>query len=258
MAGFHELVCPAGVDSMADPFLWEEGGKHFLLFEEIAVGTARGRLASVELLPDGSRSDMTIVLERPYHLSYPCIIRANRELFLMPESSEAGRVDLFRFRRFPDEVELASTLVEGVALADTTPILVDGRWYFFTTTIEPFMETLLLSSERLEGPWTPHPCNPVTMSVRNCRSAGNLFWKGGRLFRPAQDCSVRYGYAITLNEVTKLTPTEFKERPAGYLSPWEKGLMGTHTWNESAEWQVVDRQRLDRIGASRRGPDSAS
>ncbi len=72
-----------------------------------------------------------------------------------------------------------------------------------------------------------------------------MFWMDGRLYRPTQDCSVRYGYAITLNEVTRLTPDEFKERPVNHIRPsWMPGLRGTHTWNESRRLQVIDGLRM--------------
>jgi hypothetical protein len=184
---------------------------------------------------------MKIIMERPYHLSYPCVVPANGELFLLPETAGAKRVDLYRFTRFPWDMELVASPIEGVALVDTTPIFIDDRWYFFTTTPEPFMETFLFTAPRLEGPWTLHPCNPVSTSVRSCRSAGHLFWREGRLYRPTQDCGVRYGYAMTVNEVTKLTPHEFEERAVSSVPPnWRPQLLGTHTWNESAAYQVID------------------
>jgi hypothetical protein len=241
LSGFREVPLPKGVEAMADPFLWEAGGAQYLLFEEMAVGRSRGRLGCVEVLRDGTYSEMKIVLERPYHLSYPCVVPLKDELFLLPETAEANRVDLYRFTRFPWEVELVSSPIEGVALVDTTPVFIDRHWYIFTTTIEPFMETVLFSASRLEGPWSLHPCNPVSTSVRSSRSAGQLFWRNGRLFRPTQDCSVRYGYGILVNEVTKLTPDEFEERPVSYLAPsWSPDLLGTHTWNESSAFQVLD------------------
>jgi hypothetical protein len=107
------------------------------------------------------------------------------------------------------------------------------------------METLLFSAERLEGPWNLHPKNPISTSVSSCRSAGQLFWKEGRLYRPTQDCSVRYGYAIAVYEVTRLTKDEFEERPVGRVTPsWSPGLLGNHTWNESSRFQAVDELRL--------------
>ncbi|MBV8819469.1 MAG: hypothetical protein JO022_14010 [Acidobacteriaceae bacterium] len=251
LSGFHEVPLPKGVEQMADPFLWEADGKQFLLFEEVSRGQSRGRLGCVELAADGSPSEMGIILDRPYHLSYPCVVPENGELFLLPESADSQRVDLYRFVRFPWELELVASPVTGVMLTDTTPVLIDGLWYFFSTTIEPFMETLLFTSPRLEGPWRLHPANPVSTSIKNSRSAGNLFWKNARLFRPTQDCSVCYGYAITINEVTRLTPTEFQERPVTHLLPdWMPALEGTHTWNESSRWQVIDGLRLVRESGS--------
>jgi hypothetical protein len=182
------------------------------------------------------------------------------ELFLLPETAEARRVDLYRFSRFPLEVELASSLVEEMALVDTTPVFLNDRWYFFTTTLQPFMETLLFWADRLDGAWDLHPCSPISRSVRNSRCAGNLFWRNGRLFRPTQDCSVRYGYAIQVNEVTRLTPAEFEEHAVSYISPaWRAGLLGTHTWNESSRLQVLDGARLaGRAGTARAGRPGGS
>ena len=239
--GFREVPLPQGSDQMADPFLWEAEGRTYLMFEEIPAGSYRGRLGCVEVFENGSCSEMRIILQRDYHLSYPCVVPANGELFLLPESYQAGRVDLFRFSRFPWEVELVSSLVQGLALVDTTPILLDGRWYFFTTTLPPFMETLLFWADRLDGTWNLHPASPISSSVRNSRSAGNLFWRDGRLYRPTQDCSARPGHAIQVNEVTRLTATEFEERPVNWIPPaWCPGLLGTHTWNESSRFQVTD------------------
>ena len=241
LSGFREVPLPRGSEEMADPFLREAEGRNYLLFEEVAAGSSWGRLACVEVFENGSCSEMKIILQRDHHLSYPCVVPANGELFLLPESYEAGRVDLYRFSRFPWEVELVSSLVEGLALVDTTPILLDGRWYFFTTTPPPFMETLLFLADRLDGAWNLHPCSPISVSARNSRSAGNLFWRNGRLYRPTQDCSARYGYAIQVNEVVRLTPAEFEERPVNWIPPaWSPGLLGTHTWNESSRLQVID------------------
>lgn len=241
LKGFQEVPLPAGTEAIADPFLWDFEGRTFLLFEEVAAGSARGRLGCVEVFDDGATSEMKIVLDRPYHLSYPCVVPANGDLFLLPETAQAARVDLYRFTHFPWEVEPVAALAEGVALVDTTPIHLNGRWYFFTTTTQPFMETHLFTAEKLDGAWTLHPASPVSCSVRNSRSAGHLFWKDGRLFRPTQDCAIRYGYGIRLNEVTRLTPDEFEERPVGYVAPaWMPKLLGTHTWNESSKFQTLD------------------
>jgi hypothetical protein len=249
LKGFREVPLPRGVEAMADPFVWEAGGRNYLFFEELAIGSSRGRLGCVEVFEDGSCSEMKIILHRDYHLSYPCVVAADGGLFLLPETSESGRVDLYRFTRFPWEVELCAPLVEGVALVDTTPVFLNDRWYFFTTPLQSYMETLLFWSDRLDGAWNLHPCSPISCSVRNGRSAGNLFWRDGRLYRPTQDWSVsaHYAHAIQMNEVIRLTPSEFEERAASWIPPtWAPGLLGTHTWNESSRLQVLDGIRANR------------
>ncbi len=258
LKGFREVPLPPGVEAMADPFAWATGGREYLFFEEVAAGSSKGRLACVEVFENGPCPERKIILERPYHLSYPCVAQAGGELFLLPESFEANCVDLYRFSRFPDEVEPVARLAEGIALVDTTPVLVNDRWYFFTTTAPPFMESLLFWSDRLDGAWHLHPSSPISCSVRNSRSAGNLFWKDGRLYRPTQDCSARYGYAIQVNEVVRLTPAEFEERTVNWIPPaWSPGLVGTHTWNESSRLQVIDGIRLVPRERSTASPSSA-
>ncbi len=241
LAGFRTVPLPRGTTEIADPFLWEIGERPYLFFEELAENSSRGRLGCVEILKDGSFSDMSIVLDRPYHLSYPCVVPAEGELFLLPETGDDKRVDLYRFSKFPDKLELVASPIEGLALVDTTPVFLNDRWYFFTTTMQPFMETLLFWSEKLGDPWNLHPCSPISSSVRNSRSAGNLFWKDGVLYRPTQDCSVRYGYAIQFNKIVRLTPMEFEENVVNSIQPtWQPGLLGTHTYNESTRLQVLD------------------
>ena len=244
LTGFREVLLPNGME-MADPFLAEHDGCTYLLFEEIPA-TRRGRLRGVEVFEDGSCSEVKMILERDYHLSYPCVVEDDGELFLLPETADAGKVELYRFTRFPWEIDpKPRTLAEDLTVVDTTPIRHEGRWYFFTTTKQPFLETLLFWADRLDGVWNLHPASPISVSVRNSRSAGNLFWRDGRLYRPTQDCSVRYGYAMRVNEVTRLTPTEFSESFVQSVLPtWMPGLSGTHTWNESSRFQVIDGIRL--------------
>jgi hypothetical protein len=68
--------------------------------------------------------------------------------------------------------------------------------------------------------------------------------RGGRLYRPAQDCARGYGGALVFNEVLELGPERYRERPAARLDPtWARGLNGTHTYNEGGGVEVVDGRR---------------
>jgi len=236
--GLEEIPLPPG-SWMADPFLATDGNKSWLFFEEVPAGTEKGRLSCMEV--GTGFSETAVVLEKDYHLSYPCVVSDRGEFFLVPESFETRTIQLFRASRFPFEWQMETILMEDLSAVDTTPFFLDGGWYFFTTTTEPFMETFLFYSDSLGGRWHLHPKNPISSSVKSSRSAGHLFYQNGRLLRPTQDCSVRYGYGIAINEITRLTTTEFEERRVDFIAPsWRRGLLGTHTLNSNGLFEVVD------------------
>jgi hypothetical protein len=177
-------------------------------------------------------------------MSYPFLLPVGDEIYLLPETSENRTLELYRATKFPFEWTLDRVLLRDVALVDTTPFLCDGIWYFFTSLAETG-ETLLFYADRFDGEWRYHPMNPICSDVRRSRSAGALFYRQGKLMRPAQDCSVRYGYALALNEITMLSPTEYSEKLVETILPdWGDGLLGTHTLNVADSIEVIDGLRM--------------
>ncbi len=259
LARARPLEAPAG-RYWADPFIVEHEGDRFLVFEEFDVAVGRGRISGLCIgpgggpdgRPDGEPGQAFPVLERPYHLSYPFIFRWQGDLYLLPETLEAGRVELYRCERFPDRWQRAATLVDAVKAADPTLVEVDGTWWLFATELREGManandELLLYFADQPTGPFTPHPENPVVSDVRSARPAGRPFLGRHGLVRPAQDGSRGYGSAIALRRVTELSPTRYREEDAGRIEPnWAPGLIGTHTVNLGAGLLAVD-------GFTRRG-----
>lgn len=102
-------------------------------------------------------------------------------------------------------------------------------------------ELHLYYADNPRGPWKPHARNPVVSDVRSARPAGRLFWSNNQLYRPAQDSSVRYGYATTINHIKKLSPTEYSEIEVAKILPnWDKDIIGVHTWNTFNEISTID------------------
>jgi len=85
----------------------------------------------------------------------------------------------------------------------------------------------------------------VVSDVRHARPAGALFLSGSKLFRPAQNGAVTYGHAISVAQVTSLTPTDFAEHFAYEIKPdWLPGIHGTHTISFSDDLTVLDCKRI--------------
>ncbi len=233
----------------ADPFLLEHEGKTWLFFEDYEYGPRLGRLSCAELR-DGKLGEPIRILEKPYHLSYPCVFRDAGELYMIPETGGNRTVELYRSVRFPNQWELVRELFHGWAV-DTTPWIEGGLYWFFTTLREPrglATQLWLFSSPTLIGEWTPHPASPLSLDVRNNRGAGAIFRHNGRLFRPSQDGSGNYGRSFTLNEIVTLDRNHYREEPRVTVEPtWDAGLLGTHTYAHHAGIEILDACSLRRI-----------
>ena len=245
--GFTAIPNPAH-STLADPFLIRREGRTFLFVEEIVTATSRGHLSACEVLP-GGLAPFVQVLRKPFHVSYPCVLELDGEVFLLPETAENRTVELYRAEEFPRRWQLVKEYQTGIVLVDTTPFFHQGVWYFFTSTVDEitgcWLETWLFYSDRLDGAWRYHPRNPICSDARRARSAGHLLHRHGQLIRPAQDCTVRYGYAITLNEVLALSPTEYEERLAEVILPnWMPGIFASHTLNALDDIEVIDATRI--------------
>lgn len=226
----------------ADPFLLEEDGRTWVFFEDFDYETERGRISCAEVKEAGI-GDPVPVLERPYHLSYPCIFRDAGALYMIPESGSNATVELYRCIRFPDLWEAEKELFKGKAV-DTTVWMEDGLYWFFVTLQEPRgfgTQLWLFHASTLTGEWTRHPANPISTDVRTSRGGGAIFRDNGKLYRPSQDCSKHYGYSITFNEIVILNRFEYREEPRATIYPeWAQGLVGTHTYSRAGEVEIID------------------
>ena len=239
---FKHLTPPQGL-FWADPCAIKEDGHYYVFIEEYVYETGKGHISVIELDKKGIVSGPTKVLDRDYHLSYPFVFEWNDNYYMVPESAANKTIELYRSTSFPFEWKLEQVLMSGVRATDATLAEVDGTWWMFASIAENCIpdELSLFYAESPVGPWTPHPRNPVKSDVRGSRPAGKLFNWNGDLYRPAQDSSGRYGYAVSINRIIQLDVENFREEEVSRILPnWRKDLVGTHTLSMSDNLTVVD------------------
>ena len=245
-AQFTKIVPPKDC-YWADPHLVQRDGRFYAFVEEYPYATGRGRIAVLPIESDGTWSETIPVLERDYHLSYPFVFEDAGELYMVPESSENRTVDLYRCVDFPARWEHVETLLSGVPATDTTLLHAAGRWWLFTNLIEfdgeSFSEELYIfySDSLVGGSWKPHRRNPVVSDARRSRPAGAMIERDGRVLRPAQDCSVRYGYGIRLQQIETLSETDYRETEVARIEPvWDRRIVATHTLAHVPGMTMID------------------
>jgi hypothetical protein len=199
---------------------------------------------------DAELSDPEPILRAPHHLSYPYVFRDGAHTFMIPESGEAQRVELWAATDFPTGWTPVETLLEGVQAVDASVLRHGGLYWMWVS--QPFAdrrlgdETFLYFSDRLDSGWIAHPRNPVVSDARCARPAGRPFLNRDVVIRPAQDCTGRYGSRVVFNAVEVLTPDEYRERPVGLLAPsWAGGHnLCVHTYTFDGRFEATDGRRL--------------
>lgn len=240
------LPPPAG-RFWADPFLIERDGRLYCFFEEYDYPTGRAWI-SVGIIDGASFEYLGRAIDTGYHMSFPFVIAHEGEIYMIPETADRSRIEIWRATDFPLEWELHRTALDGVNVADTVLLEHDGRWWMFTnisSTLEPDycneLHVFMVDGPELRE-ITPHPANPVVIDAHTARNAGRPFLRDGRLFRPSQVNNFGiYGYALNLMEITELTPDRYTEKVAFQARPnFHPGIIATHHFDCHGDTFVID------------------
>lgn len=235
----------------ADPFVVPHADGWTVFFEELVYREINAHISAFTISRDGSVGTPERVLERDYRLSYPFMLEWNGQWWMIPESAQNRTVELYRATDFPRGWVLESVLLENVNAVDATIVQIEGRWWMFVNIAEEGASTLdelhLFAAPSPLGPWSPHRRNPVKSDVRSARPAGRPFFSAGAWYRPSQDCSVSYGWAIVMNRIERIDDDEYREVEVSRILPeWRPELTGIHTINAAAGLTVIDVRVLRR------------
>lgn len=240
----HYLKPPAGC-FWADPFPLQYQGEYYILFEELAYATQRGRLLAIKVSESQEASSPMVVLENEHHLSYPFVFYWQEQLYMVPETSSQGRVELLRCVEFPGHWEVCKVMLNHIRAADASLWEQDGTWWMFVNVAPESAdlcdELHLYFSDSPLGDWQPHPSNPLCSDIRCARPAGPLFEAAGQLFRPSQDSAERYGHSLWINRVEQLDRTSYRESSAQRIKPdWRDDVTRVHTLARTGRLTVLD------------------
>lgn len=246
LAGSSWNVMPdPGFRCYADPFPFAHEGRTYVFVEDFDHRSGKAVISVIPFAEDGPAGPAEPVLEEPWHLSYPFLLTERGQVWMIPESSSAHTIDLYRADPFPHRWVREATLVSGIEASDATVVRHGGSLWMLATTRDgagSWSDTLsIFSAPDLLGPWRPHPLNPVLMDQASARPAGAMFVRDGKLWRPVQDCTHGYGTGIGLAEIVQLDHDGFEQKVHAVLRPdprWPGRRL--HTLNRAGRLEVID------------------
>jgi hypothetical protein len=245
----------------ADPaWLQRPDGRGTVFLEAMKVRKGRGEIWSADIAPgeDIAGAKFMPTLSAPFHMSYP--FPAFDDLFqpmLTAETWQAGQAAIWHLA--DGQWRQSGVLMGQRPVVDPTIWRGPDRWWLFCTFHDDGADRFLhlFFADSPQGPWNPHPMNPVVSGFGVARPAGPLFRAGGLLIRPAQDCAKTYGGGVVLNAVRVLTVDAYHEEVLRRIDPipgpFPSGLhtfcpAGEVTLIDGKKWQFDPLEFLERVG----------
>ena len=205
-------VTDVPADFVADPFMVKENSNYYMFFEVLNTWTQQGDIG-LAISNDGLKwVYKQIVLDEPFHLSYPYVFKWKNEYYMIPESYQAYSIRLYKAIDFPTQWSFVGTLLSG-NYVDPSIFRYDGRWWIFAETNPNGDDILCLYyADDLMGPWIEHPESPIIERDANiARPGGRVLIFDGQIVRYTQDDDPTYGNQVRAFEITELTTTSYKE-----------------------------------------------
>ena len=242
----------------ADPFvLAVDGDEVTLLVEDYRYAEGQGRISRI--IVDRKRGAIVSckTILRGGHYSFPAILRENGKVYLYPEQSRQGKLELYEYCPKTEACEYVQTLSDEPL---TDAIIYKGVIYS-TRLPEPngkrlkmfkwpsAVQSSIAASQRSSAfgdskqlhcvqdanalNIEPESLNqPKTFVFDECiaRNAGDFFEVDGVVYRPAQECNRWYGNALSIQKFENGEFTEVRRIP------------DMHTMNSYQGVTVVDRK----------------
>jgi hypothetical protein len=238
---------PSG-EFWADPFYFKYQNKDFFFFERYCYKNKKGEICCAELR-DNKLINIQSVLKKKYHLSFPNIFRYKKNIFLLPETHENKRLEIYICDDFPKKWSLYSTAFIGEIVCDPLILLKNKKLWLFINKTSRNVENLnkdlyiyQIDSLKLKS-ITPHKKNPVISSLNGGRNASQNFFRNKNMLRVSQDCTNLYGESINISKITKLNINSYTQKLIKTIKPnifRDCNIIGIHSLFSFKKKYLID------------------
>lgn len=229
----------------ADPFILRMTDKEIVfLVEEWIYKYNRGVISQVIINRDDySIKDVKIIINTGKHMSFPIYYRKDGKVYLYPEQSARGETWLYEYDEDTCTAKEVELLNPNDVVDTTISEIKKGEKVLLCTTapnhngeildVYPYCET--------GSPQTLMPIKHIKFLKKTARNAGVLFKVNGKLYRPAQDCTIRYGECVEIQEII-VDGDKITFNPCNRIYSTNKEYdLGFHTFNVfNNEYVAVD------------------
>jgi hypothetical protein len=239
----------------ADPFIVTRDGRTVCFVEDYSYKTKIGSISAIEIFDKGRYKILDYVIKEPFHISFPYLFEYKDELYVVPETSEAKSIRLYKCIEFPMKWEYQKDLFRDINATDTMIFYHNNLWWMMfslSNTGKNYNSQLVAyytKSDPINGEWTPHKQNPLINDSSISRNGGVMGLGSGKIVRGRQKQGFNiYGASLTLAKIIELTPSSFREKEICQIEPnFYHNIRGCHHFHSNGEYSVYDYFRNERL-----------
>lgn len=239
----------------ADPMPVQIDGRHYIFMESYDKYDMRGKIAVSEILGDMA-TPPTVVIDEPFHMSFPNVFKWRDEYYMIPETSEVNQIRIYKMGKRIYDWTLAGC------------ISTDDKCLVDTAVISRGNDSLKLISGEIDSK-DDHKCKTLLMSINSIvmgiepnvlweeedytydgRNGGNIITRNGKLYRVIQHSDkTTYGKYVSVGQIVDcnnmlldLDNTEIINLSSENieLNGFRFVPYGIHTYGEDDSYIVID------------------
>jgi hypothetical protein len=216
----------------ADPFFSAAGDK--IRVEALNARSGLGEIIALQT------NNFCIVqtLMKGGHYSYPFSFKNDDREYICPEVASHSPPYLLP-EPFEDKAKEGLKGLENIRALDGTIVRHDNVYYFFCGLRHSSEDCLyLFFSDQLQGPYRPHPQNPIVIDPSCARMGGKILRREEKMYRVGQNNCYGYGSGLTVSEIECLSKEHYSEKKVASISFID--ALGPHTLDVFDNLAVLD------------------
>lgn len=159
-------------------------------------------------------------------LNFPFVVTRPDGIYALVNYAHQDRLDLFKVADTNDRLDHIKTLLDR-PLHHPTSFQFEGNWWLLGTDPgAPDSVLLAFHSNQFEGPYQPHPMNPLKVDPIGTKPAGTPFMRGSDLWRPVSVSTAETGDRVAFNQVKVLTTKDFSEEIGKVIEGFKGTIYG--------------------------------
>lgn len=225
----------------ADPFIYFNAGKYFILFEEINIISRVGKICVAEV-HNYKLKNKKILLKKRSHVSFPYFFQ-NTKSYIIPETHKDRTVELYEYDIDNQRLTFIRKILDDIECVDSVIFFREKKYWLITTQRNKSNEfdelNIYFSDDLVNGKFQPHKQNPIYSNKKKSRNAGSIRIIDNKIYRATQNCEEEYGKFVSLTKVDLISTTNYLEGDSELLN-----IMGNksnhHTYNTCNDLIVSD------------------